>query len=485
MNFRIISYILGWVLIIEAAFLLMPFAVGIYYGESAAKAFLISAALAAAFGGPFVIKKPRDTVFFIKEGFVAVALCWIVLSIFGAFPFVISGDIPSFIDALFETVSGFTTTGSSILSNVEELSHASLFWRSFTHWIGGMGVLVFLLAVLPMAGGSQMHLMRAESPGPSVSKLVPKTQYTAIILYGIYILLTIIQFILLIIGDMPAFDAMTLTFGTAGTGGFGIKNDSIASYSPYCQWIIGIFMVLFGVNFNVYFLILLKRFKQAFSGEELRAYIGIVVVSTALISYNIYKNCVVIEGTVRHAFFQVASIITTTGYATADFELWPTFSHIILVLLMFIGASAGSTGGGIKISRIILLTKRARQEVRHYFHPKRVTKIHLDGKVVENEVIKTTSAYLITYVFLFAMSVLLISLNSPDTTTAFTAVAATINNIGPGLSGVGPTDNFGFFNVFSKLVLIFDMLVGRLELFPMLILFNPHVWFSKKRKKSM
>ncbi len=484
MNYRIISYILGWVLVIEAAFLLMPFIVGTYYGESAAIAFLIGAAIAAAIGTPFIIKKPKDTVFFVKEGFVAVALSWVALSTFGAIPFVISGEIPEFINALFETVSGFTTTGSSILSDVEALSHASLFWRSFTHWIGGMGVLVFLLAILPMAGGSQMHLMRAESPGPSVSKLVPKTQYTALILYGIYILLTIIQFVLLIIGGMPIFDAMTVTFGTAGTGGFSIKNDSIASYSPYCQWIIGVFMVLFGVNFNVYFLILLKRFKQAISGEEFRTYLGIVIGSTALIAYNIYKNAIIVSGTIRHTFFQVASIITTTGYASIDYELWPTFSHIILVLLMFIGASAGSTGGGIKVSRIILLAKRARQEIRHYFHPSRVTKIHLDGKVVENEVIKTTSAYLITYVFLFAISVLLISLNAPDTTTAFTAVAATINNIGPGLANVGPTDNFGFFNVFSKLVLIFDMLVGRLELFPMLILFNPHVWSFKRRKKA-
>ncbi|MBE6680050.1 MAG: TrkH family potassium uptake protein [Ruminococcaceae bacterium] len=485
MNFRIINYILGWVLIIEAAFLLMPFFVGLYCGESSATAFLIGAAISAAVGTLFVIKKPKDTVFFIKEGFVAVALSWIALSTFGALPFVISGEIPKFIDALFETVSGFTTTGSSILSDVEALSHASLFWRSFTHWIGGMGVLVFLLAVLPMAGGSQMHLMRAESPGPSVSKLVPKTQYTAIILYGIYILLTIIQFILLIIGGMPIFDAITITFGTAGTGGFGIKNDSIASYSPYCQWIIAAFMVIFGVNFNVYFLMLLKRFKQAISGEEFRTYLGLVAGSTALIAYNIYKNCNMVEGTLRHAFFQVASIMTTTGFASTDYEIWPSFSHVILVLLMFIGASAGSTGGGIKVSRIILLAKRARQEIRHYFHPKRVTKIHLDGKVVESEVIKTTSAYLITYVLLFAASVLLISLNTADTTTAFTAVAATINNIGPGLAQVGPTDNFGFFNAFSKSVLIFDMLVGRLELFPMLILFNPNVWFSKRIKKNI
>lgn len=484
MNYRIISYILGWVLVIEAVLLMMPFAVGLYYKETAAISYLYGALLAALVGYLFIIKKPKDTVFFVKEGFVTVALSWIALSIFGALPFVFSGEIPNFIDAFFETVSGFTTTGSSILSDVESLSHTSAFWRSFTHWIGGMGVLVFLLAILPMAGGSQMHLMRAESPGPSVSKLVPKTQYTAIILYGLYIFLSILQFVLLLIGDMPAFDAITATFGTAGTGGFGIKNDSIAGYSPYIQWVIGIFMVLFGINFNIYFLILLRRFKQAFSNEELRAYLGIVAIATVLIFLNIHQSGNVVAEEIRHTFFQVASIITTTGFATVDFALWPAFSQIILVMLMFIGASAGSTGGGIKVSRILLLAKRAKQEMQKFFHPKRVTKIHLNKKVVENDVIHTTSAYLITYVFIFAISVILISLDTSDTTTSFTAVAATLNNIGPGLSMVGPTQNFGFLNDFSKLVLSFDMLVGRLELFPMLLLFNPRVWFSHKRKKN-
>lgn len=484
MNYRIISYILGWVLIIEAAFLLLPFVVGVYYGESAAIAFLLSAAIAAAVGAPFVIKKPRDTVFFVKEGFVTVALSWITLSIFGALPFVFGGEIPHFVDALFETVSGFTTTGASILSNVETLSHASIFWRSFTHWIGGMGVLVFLLALLPMAGGSQMHLMRAESPGPSVSKLVPKTQYTAIILYGLYVILTLIQFVLLLLGKMPAFEAIATTFGTAGTGGFGIKNDSMASYSPYIQWVVSIFMVLFGVNFNIYFLLVLKRFKDTFINEELRAYFGIVATSTLLVFLNIHTSGASIADEIRHAFFQVASIITTTGYSTADFDIWPAFSKIVLVLIMFIGASAGSTSGGIKVSRILILAKRARQEVRHFLYPKRVTKIHLDGKVLDGEVIHTTSAYLITYAFIFAISTLLVSIEGYDTTTCFTSVAATLNNVGPGLSMVGPTQNFGFFSDFTKLVLIFDMLVGRLELFPMLMLLNPHAWFAKKRKRA-
>ncbi len=484
MNFRIISYILGWVLIIESVFLLLPFLVGLYYSESSAVHFLICATLACLAGFPFIIKKPKNTVFFVKEGFLSVALSWIVLSFFGCLPFVFSGEIPRFVDALFETVSGFTTTGSSILTDIEALSHASLFWRSFTHWIGGMGVLVFLLAILPLAGGSQMHLMRAESPGPSVSKLVPKTQYTALILYGLYIGLTLLQLLFLIIGGMPFFDAVTTTFGTAGTGGFGIKADSIASYSPYIQWVVGIFMVLFGINFNIYFLLILRRFKQAIKSEELRAYLGIVVISTILIFFNIHQKGGIVSEEIRHAFFQVASIITTTGFATADFDIWSAFSKVILVIIMFIGASAGSTGGGIKVSRIIILIKRARQEIRHFLHPHRVTKIRLEGKVIDNEVIHATSAYLITYVFIFALSVLLISIEGHDTTTCFTSVAATINNIGPGLSMVGPSQNFSFFNDFSKLVLVFDMLVGRLELFPMLLLFSPHLWIFKRRKKN-
>lgn len=482
MNFRIVSYILGWVLIIEGAFLLLPCLVGCIYGESAAMAYLLGALLCALVGTPFILKKPKNMVFFVKEGFVTVALCWIVLSLFGSFPFMLSGEIPHFVDALFETVSGFTTTGSSILSDVEALSHASLFWRSFTHWIGGMGVLVFLLAILPLAGGSQVHLMRAESPGPSVEKLVPKTRYTALILYALYIVLTIVEFLLLLIGKMPAFDALLTTLGTAGTGGFSFKNDGMASYSPYVQWVTGIFMVLFGVNFNVYFLLLIRKWKQALKCEELRVYFGIVLAATALIVCNIHTASASIGTEIRDAFFQVASIITTTGYATADFDLWPTFSKVILVLLMMVGACAGSTGGGIKVSRMMILAKRAKQEMRRYLHPNRVTKIRLEGKVLDSEIIHTTSAFLVTYVFLFAAAVLLISVEGHDTTTCFTAVAATINNIGPGLSMVGPTQNFGFFSSFSKIILIFNMLVGRLELFPMLLLFNPRVWFERKRK---
>ena len=480
MNFRIISYILGWVLLIEAAFLLLPYMIGVIYGESAASAFLLAAVICALAGLPSVIKKPKQIVFFVREGFLTVALSWLVLSLFGALPFVFSGEIPSYIDAFFEAVSGFTTTGSSILSDVESLSHASLFWRSFTHWIGGMGVLVFLLAILPLAGGSQMHLMKAESPGPSVNKLVPKTRSTAIILYFIYIVLTILQFIILLLCDMPAFDAITTTFGTAGTGGFGIKNSSLADYSPAIQWVVGIFMMLFGVNFGVFFLLLLKKWRAALSSEELKTYLFIISSATLLIFINIHRTGMPLSETIRHAFFQVSSIITTTGFATADFDVWPAFSKVILVLLMFVGACAGSTGGGIKVSRIIILVKKAKQELHRYIYPNRVTRIKIEGKSLEEDIITTTSAYLITYVFLFIVSVLLISFEGHDLTTGFTSVAATINNIGPGLSMVGPTQNFGFFSNFSKLILSFDMLAGRLELFPILLLLNPRIWFQKK-----
>ena len=478
MNFRVISYILGWALNLESVFLLLSAAVGLLYGESAALSFVYAALICLAIGVPTVIKKPKNMVFFVREGFVTVALCWIVMSLFGALPFVFSGEIPRFTDALFETVSGFTTTGASILTDVEALSHCSLFWRSFTHWIGGMGVLVFLLAVLPLAGGSQMYLMQAESPGPSVGKLVPKTRYTALILYALYILLSVAEVIFLLTGGMGAFDAITTTFATAGTGGFGTKNDSIAGFSPYIQWGIGVFMLLFGVNFNLYFLMLVKRWKQALKSEELRAYLGIVAAATTVICINTHTAGTPVGDTVRNAFFQVSSIMTTTGFATCDFGLWPALSKTVLVLLMMIGACAGSTGGGIKVSRILILLKRAREELRRFIFPNSVSKIRLEKKILDREVVHTTGAFLIVYVFIFAVSTLLVSIEGHDTETCFTAVAATINNIGPGLSLVGPTENFSFFSDFSKYVLIFDMLAGRLELFPMLILFSPRIWLK-------
>lgn len=478
MNYRVISYILGWVLAIEGLFLAVSAAVGGMYGERAALSFLYAALICAALGMPAILKKPRRMAFFMKEGFVTVALCWIVLSIFGALPFVFSGDIPRFTDALFETVSGFTTTGASVVPDVEVLSHCTLFWRSFTHWIGGMGVLVFLLAILPLAGGSQMYLMQAESPGPSVGKLVPKTRHTALILYALYILLSVVEFILLLGGGMTVFNAVTTTFGTAGTGGFGIRNSSMADFSPYLQWVVAVFMMLFGINFNLYFLVLIGRGRQALKSEELRTYLGVIAAATLLIVLNTRAAGVRLGETVRHAFFQVSSIITTTGFATCDFDLWPSLSKCVLVLLMLVGACAGSTGGGIKISRVLILIKRAGEELHKFIFPNSVTKIRLEKKILDREVVHTTSAFLIVYVFIFAISTLLVSAEGHDLETCFTAVAATFNNIGPGLSVVGPTRNFGFFSDFTKYVLIFDMLAGRLELFPMLILFSPRTWLK-------
>lgn len=478
MNYRVISYILGWVLAIEGLFLAVSAAVGGMYGERTALSFLYAALICAALGVPAILKKPRRMAFFMKEGFVTVALCWIVLSIFGALPFVFSGEIPRFTDALFETVSGFTTTGASVVPDVEVLSHCTLFWRSFTHWIGGMGVLVFLLAILPLAGGSQMYLMQAESPGPSVGKLVPKTRHTALILYALYILLSVVEFILLLGGGMTVFNAVTTTFGTAGTGGFGIRNSSMADFSPYLQWVVAVFMMLFGINFNLYFLVLIGRGRQALKSEELRTYLGVIAAATLLIVLNTRAAGVRLGETVRHAFFQVSSIITTTGFATCDFDLWPSLSKCVLVLLMLVGACAGSTGGGIKISRVLILIKRAGEELHKFIFPNSVTKIRLEKKILDREVIHTTSAFLIVYVFIFAVSTLLVSAEGHDLETCFTAVAATFNNIGPGLSGVGPTRNFGFFSDFTKYVLIFDMLAGRLELFPMLILFSPRTWLK-------
>ena len=478
MNYRVISYILGWVLGLEALCLTVSAAVGGLYGERTALSFLYAALICAALGIPAVVRKPRRMTFFMKEGFVTVALCWIIFSIFGALPFVFSGEIPHFTDALFETVSGFTTTGASVVPDVEALSHCTLFWRSFTHWIGGMGVLVFLLAILPMAGGSQMYLMQAESPGPSVGKLVPKTRHTALILYSLYILLSIAEFVFLLCGGMSAFDAVNTTFATAGTGGFGIRNSSMTDFSPYIQWVVAVFMMLFGINFNLYFLVLVGRGRQALKSEELRTYLGVIAAATLLIVLNTRTAGVRLGDTVRHAFFQVSSIITTTGFATCDFDLWPSLSKCVLVLLMLIGACAGSTGGGIKISRVLILIKRAGEELHKFIFPNSVTKIRLEKKILDREVIHTTSAFLIVYVFIFAVSTLLVSAEGHDLETCFTAVAATFNNIGPGLSIVGPTRNFGFFSDFTKYVLIFDMLAGRLELFPMLILFSPRTWLK-------
>ena len=485
MNTSVIRYVLGWILKIEALLMLLPFIVGLIYGEKEAYAYLITFAICGIPGILLSLKKPENFTFYLKEGCVATSLSWVFLSIFGSFPFMITGEIPAFHDALFETISGFTTTGASILSDVEALSHCTIFWRSFTHWIGGMGVLVFLLAIIPLSGGSNINLMRAESPGPSVGKLVPKIRYTARLLYIIYIVLTVTQMVLLLLGKMPLFDAVTTAFGTAGTGGFGIKNDSMMSYSPYIQWVVTIFMILFGVNFNAYYFIFLKEFKKAFSIEEVRCYFAIIITATTIIFLNILQTGLKASDCIRHAAFQVGSVMTSTGFATADFNLWPQTSRTILVLLMFIGACAGSTGGGIKVSRIIIMIKTVFKELHSYIHPKSVKKIKMDEKPVEHEVVRAVNVYFITFIILFTLSVFALSFEGHDLVTNFTAVIATLNNIGPGLELVGPTGNFGFFSPFSKYILMFDMLAGRLELFPLLILFQPNLWkemINSKRK---
>ena len=436
-------------------------------------------------------KKSGNRSFFAKEGFVSVSLSWIVLSIIGALPFVLSGVIPNPVDAMFEIVSGFTTTGASILPEVESLPKCMLFWRSFSHWIGGMGVLVFILAILPLGGSSEVYLMSAESPGPKFGKLLPKLQKSAMTLYGIYLTMTVIEMLLLLAGGMSLFDSICTAFGTAGTGGFGIKGDSLASYTALQQWIVTIFMILFGVNFNAYYLILFRKFKKALQMEEVRAYFAIIFVATAIITGSLVGGNMQFFDALRHAAFQVGSIITTTGYATVNFDAWSQTCRAILVLLMFVGACAGSTGGGIKVSRFIVMVKTMIKELNSYIHPKSVKKIKMDDKPIEHEVVRSINVYFITFMIIFVASVIAISFEGHDLVTNFTAIAATINNIGPGLSMVGPDCNFGFFSDFSKLVIIFDMLAGRLELFPLLILFHPAIWkelFTQKitmrRKKK-
>ena len=486
MNRAIIRYILGSVLKIEAALMLFPFVVSIFYQEKEGLPFLLVALISGILGILLTVKKPQNQVFYLKEGCIITSLSWILLSIVGALPFVLTGEIPSFTDALFETVSGFTTTGASILSDVEALSHASIFWRSFTHWIGGMGVLVFLMAIVPLSGGSNIHLMKAESTGPSVGKLVPKMRQTARLLYLIYIGLTVIEIILLLIGGTSMFDSLTLTFGSVGTGGFGIKNSSCADYSPYVQWIITIFMIASGINFNAYYLIVFRQFKKAFSMEEVRAYLGIILVAAGIIFSELVQTSMNAADALRHALFQVGSIITTTGYSTADFNEWTGVSKTILVFLMFIGACAGSTGGGIKVSRFITVFKTIGKEISSYIHPRSIKKIKMDGKPIEHEIIRATNVYFITFIVIFSISLFIISWEEKDLVTNFTAVAATLNNIGPGLAMVGPVQNFGHFTALSKYVLMFDMLAGRLELFPMLLLFVPTIWkefFTHTKKK--
>lgn len=475
MNKSIVLHFIGWILVVEAILMSSSLIVALIYKESSGYAFLITIGLCVLIGIPLILVKPKSTRFFAKEGFVTVALGWIVLSLFGALPFYISQEIPHYYDAVFEIVSGLTTTGSSILSDVEALSYCMLFWRSLSHWIGGMGVLVFVLAILPMAGGNSIHVMRAESPGHSVEKMVPRIRSSSKKLYTIYFAMTIIMIIILLIGKMPLFDALILTFGSAGTGGFSIKNSGLADYSYFQQTVITIGMFLFGVNFNFYYVLLLGKIRSAFKMEEVRWYFIIYSSAIVLISLNVggFKG---FFPAIHHSAFQVSSIMTTTGYATVNFNYWPAFSKAILVILMFIGACGGSTGGGIKVSRVVILFKTIGKELSYLIHRRSVKVLKFDDKKIEHETMRSINIYLVSYLFIFTSSVLIVSLDNLDLTSTFTAVAATFNNIGPGLEVVGPYGNFGGFSILSKIVMIFDMLFGRLEIFPMLLLFAPNTW---------
>lgn len=484
MNYRMIAYIIGQIVRVEGILMTLPLICALVYGESSWLAFLIPMTASLIIGTAVTLKKPRDPKIYAKEGFVSVALSWVIMSLIGALPFLISGEIPSFTDAFFETVSGFTTTGATILKDVEAMGRGMLLWRSLAHWVGGMGVLVFVLAVLPQADTrsvKMMHVMRAEVSGPKVGKLVSKISRTARITYGIYIVMTLIELVLLLVGGMPFFDSLLNSFATAGTGGFGIKATSIAAYdSAYVDYVIGIFMLMFGINFNLYYLIIVGQGVQALKSEELRWYAVIVAAATVLIAADIYRIYGNVGDCVRYAFFQVASIITTTGFATADFNTWPVLSQTVLVMLMFCGACAGSTAGGIKMSRIILLVKTGLREIKYMLHPRAVISVKMEGKPAENEVIRSATAFIIVYAMLYAMSFFCLTLMEEcDLVTGFTAVAATINNVGPGLGAVGPIGNFAGFGRLTKLLLSFNMLAGRLEIFPMIMLLAPSTWRSR------
>ena len=478
MNRKMVLFILGRILMVEAALMLPSVAVGIIYWEGATTSFIAPIIALVALGLALGLKKPKNREIYARDGFFIVACAWVLMSVFGALPFYLSGCFNSYVDSFFEVVSGFTTTGSSILTDVEALPNCLLFWRSFTHWVGGMGVLVFVMAILPLSEERSLYLMRAESPGPIVGKLVPKMKDTAKILYGIYIVLTLVCVIFLLFGGMSLFDALCHAFGTAGTGGFSVKNTGIAYYdSAYIEMVLAVFMLIFGINFNIFYLILLGQVKEALKSEELRWYLSIVGISTLAISLNIMKT---FKGqSFRYAFFQVATIITTTGFATTDYNYFPELSKSILVLLMIIGACAGSTGGGLKVSRIVILLKSFKKEVRKLFHPRSVTVIKLEGKPIDASLSHSTVTYFMMYMVITIVSCIAISVDNFDFTTNVTAVIACFNNIGPGLNVVGPTGNFSGYSIFSKLILSFDMLFGRLEILPMLVLFNPKSWVKK------
>ena len=476
MNYRMLLYLLGTITMIEAALMLLPSAVALLYGESAIP-FLITIAIMLAVALPIVIFKPQNTRIYAKEGFVTAAASWVLLSLFGALPFVFSGAIPNYIDALFETVSGFTTTGASILTEVESLPRGILFWRSFTHWVGGMGVLVFMLAILPADNGRAMHLLRAEVPGPTKDKIVPKMRQTALILYGIYMFLTLSLFVALLLTRMPVYDSLVNAFATAGTGGFSVKNASIGAYhNPAAEWIIGIFMMIFGINFNLYYLLLIKRFKDVLKNEELRAFFFICIGCTALIALNIFHAYASAGEAIRTAFFQTTTIISTTGFATADFNLWPSFSKAILLFLMIIGSCAGSTAGGLKISRVLIAIKNMFRSVKKTVRPRSVNVVRMDGETLPDNILHATANYMSIYFALVIFVTVLLSIDGFSLETNLTATLACINNIGPGLDAVGPVSNYAAFSPLSKIILSLSMLIGRLEIMPILILFSPITW---------
>ena len=489
MNYRMIFYMIGRLLQLESVLLLLPAAVCLIYGDGGLAAMLISAAVAAAVGTAMtLLRRPKNQTIYAKEGFVIVALSWLLLSAVGALPFVISGELPGFVDAFFETVSGFTTTGATVATTLrpmgEELgmSHGVLFWRSFTHWIGGMGVLVLMMALSPSQSGRTIHVMRAEVPGPIVGKLVPRLRDTAKILYLIYLAMTVAEILCLCVAGMPLFDSMVHTFGSAGTGGFGIYSTSIGEYNAACQWIITVFMWLFGVNFNVYYLLLIRNFRSALGSRELWVYGGITLAAVVGVTLSIMPlgEYATLEEAVRHAAFQVSSVITTTGYATTDFNLWPMFAKCVLVLLMFIGACAGSTGGGLKVSRVMLVGKSVGRELKRLIHPRSVGVIRLEGKRVEESVVQSATAYVVLYFLLFGAAFLLLCLEPAfDLESNFTAVAACINNVGPGLGAVGPTGSYADYSALSKIVLSFAMLLGRLEIYPLVLTLLPDTWIKR------
>ena len=473
MNRAAIRFILGWILNVEAALMLLPIVVAVLYGESEGWTFVAAAACCLAIGIPCVVGGLRGNAFHSREGLVIVALSWLVLSIMGAVPFVLSGAIPSPVDALFETVSGFTTTGASILTEVESLPRCILFWRSFTHWIGGMGVLVFVLMIIPMKNDNSMHLVRAEVPGPMAGKLVPRMKQTSMILYGIYTAMTAVLVVLLLLGDVNLFDSLCLSFGAAGTGGFAVSSAGIAGYgSAYVEIVLGIFMILFGINFNIYYLLLVGRVRDALCSEEVRCFLGIIAVATLVITANIFSLTLSLGDALRQAFFQVSSIITTTGFATVDFNLWPEFSKHTLVLLMVIGACAGSTGGGLKVSRVIILVKSFLAEIRYIVSPKSVQTVRLEHKYVDKVTLNSTRTYASAYMMLVCLSTLILSLDGYNLITNLTAVLSCINNIGPGLDLVGPMANFGIYSDWAMVLLSLVMLIGRLEIFPIFMIFS-------------